>query len=321
MSGEDVESPRAQQPEQSLKTVGGFDVSLFNDEHFAKCRQLLGIDASILDGFQFGELAAGGGKGGDVMAFTADRKYIVKGVGGDDQQALLDLAEVLCDHMSQTETLLSKMLFHFEISDGPHEGCYFVMNNCLPSLPDKFQWDETFDLKGCCDDKVLSRKGQRITEVHKRCFSFLTCWYGCDLACCICNSPERQEYFEGKKYALSTKFSVDAKTKQYVDKVIAADCDFLSKTTVTMDYSMILGTVKCAKGEEDQLPKGAFPNQPFLAYTGEDEITAYYFGIIDFLQRWTATKKVRLPSHAALHLLDHHMPAHGGLLRLICCST
>ena len=275
-----------------LTHVGGHAVTLFNDEHFAKCRAMLGVNADVLTGFEFRELAGGGGKGGDVMAFTADRKYIVKGVGGNDQDALLRHAEALCARMASNETLMSKMLWHFEIADGDHAGCYFVMNNCLPVLPKSFEWSNTFDLKGCCDDKVLYEEGERVEEVHKRCFSLGQCWYGCDLPCCICNTPERMRYYQGKKFALSVKFPVAAKDKEYIDRIIGADCDFFSNDIVTMDYSLILGVVTCRKGEEDQLPPGAFPNQPFLAYTGGDEVNAYYFGIIDFLQEWTATKKV-----------------------------
>lgn len=303
-----------------LTHVGGQAVSLFNDEHFAKCRAMLGVDADVLSAFEFRELAGGGGKGGDVMAFTADRKYIVKGVGGNDQDALLRHAEALCARMASNETLMSKMLWHFEIADGDHAGCYFVMNNCLPVLPEQFKWTNTFDLKGCCDDKVLYEDGERVEEVHKRCFSLGQCWYGCDLACCICNTPERIRYYQGKKFALSVKFPVAAKDKEYIDRIIGADCDFFSNDIVTMDYSLILGVVTCKKGEEDQLPPGTFPNQPFMAYTGEDEVTAYYFGIIDFLQEWTATKKVCTPtwptiSSRRLFLVVALEPC------VLCCET
>lgn len=277
----------------TLTQVSGQAVTLFNDEHFAQCRAKLQIDRHILDGFTFENLAEGGGKGGDVMAFTPDRKYIVKGIGGDDQDALLRFAEVFCSRMKERDTLLSLILYHFRIADGDHAGTYFVMNNCLPDLgPTGFSWDHMFDLKGCCDDKILTKEGKRISEVHKRCFSIGTCWYGCDLACCCCNTPERQAYFNGKKYALTTKFPVTAEAKKYIDSVIAQDCDFLAHTTVTMDYSLILGIVKVQAGQESSLPKSPYHNQPFLVKTGTNETTAYYFGIIDFLQEWTTTKKI-----------------------------
>ncbi len=277
----------------TLTQVGTFPVTLLNDEHFAKCRELLQVDASVLEGFEFQALAAAGGKGGEPMAFTKNRKYIVKKVNASDHAALLRHALALCARMASNDTLMSKILWHFAIADGAHAGTYFVMNNCLPVLPDAFKWSRMYDLKGCCDDKVLTEDGERVEEVHKRCFSCNTCWYGCDLACCCCNTPERMRYYQGKRTALTCKFPVDAKAKQYVDRVIGADCDFFANTTVTMDYSLILGSVVCAKGQEGRLPAGVFPHQPFLAYTGDDEVTAYYFGIIDFLQEWTATKKVR----------------------------
>ena len=124
---------------------------------------------------------------------------------------------MLCERMAGDSSLLSKMLWHFEIT-GEHDnvGCYFVMTNCLPSLPEQFTWSRMFDLKGCCDDKVLVEDGERVEEVHKRCFSCNTCWYGCDLKCCCCNTPERMRYYDGKKYALRVPFPVSANDKTYV---------------------------------------------------------------------------------------------------------
>lgn len=206
-------------PLASLTTLATFPVHLFNDEHFAKCRLMCGVDASILENFRFDRLGEGGGKGGDVMAFhqANGRGYIVKSISGNDQDALLRLAEPITAHMIAGDSLLSTMLWHFEIRDGEHEGTYFVMTNCLPNLPEQHVWAHMFDLKGCCDDKVLMEVGDSVPEVHKRCFSCNTCWYGCDshLECCqTCNTKERRKYFQGKRYALTCKFPVDAPSKK-----------------------------------------------------------------------------------------------------------
>ena len=59
-------------------------MTLFNDQHFSRCRQALGVDATILADFQLASFGEGGGKGGEPMAFTADRRYIVKKIAGGD---------------------------------------------------------------------------------------------------------------------------------------------------------------------------------------------------------------------------------------------
>jgi hypothetical protein len=284
----------SQNNEDVLTTVCGYKVELFNDEFWGKCRAARGVTPRILDDFTFDAIAEGGGKGGDVMAFFqfGGNGYIVKTVKGNDQTALLAMAERLSAHMVQDDTLLSTILWHFRIAEGADAGCYFVMNNCLPVLPPHLSYDNKYDLKGCRDDKVLMFKGEKVPEVHKRCFAFGTCWYGCDLDCCTCNSPERRSYYQGKLFAFTCKFPVDEVAKAYIDRVVGGDVAFLRDSLMTMDYSLIMGTVKCARGAEHDLPRGIYPNQPFLALTGPDEVTAYYFGIIDFLQEWTATKKV-----------------------------
>ena len=52
------------------------------DAAFSMIRQMSGLQADFLEqsGFAFSKLKAGGGKGGDLMAFTSDNKYLVKEV-------------------------------------------------------------------------------------------------------------------------------------------------------------------------------------------------------------------------------------------------
>lgn len=60
----------------------------------------------------------------------------------------------------------------------------------------------SYDLKGCNDDKILERDGERLTEVHKRIWQ-LHMWCG---SCCW--SPERKVYYKGKQQAFSEQFHV-----------------------------------------------------------------------------------------------------------------
>ena len=63
-------------------------VELLLDDRFALVRQVCGVSvkpaefAKELDasGFMFSDLAPGGGKGGDLMCFTADGLYLIKEV-------------------------------------------------------------------------------------------------------------------------------------------------------------------------------------------------------------------------------------------------
>jgi len=60
----------------------------------------------------------------------------------------------------------------------------------------------SYDLKGCNDDKILERDGERLTEVHKRIWQ-VHMWCG---SCCW--SPERKVYYQGKQQAFTEQFHV-----------------------------------------------------------------------------------------------------------------
>ena len=286
------QSTMAEEEDPPTIIVDGVEAHLFNDHEFVLCRRWLDIDVSILDGFSLASLNELGGKGGERLAFTKDRRFIVKTIQGDDQAALLRMTHVMCERMTKAESLLSKIVYHFEVREGQYQGCYFVMNNVLPPVPSS-RWSLLMDLKGCRDDKLMAKDGVRIEEVHKRCCAPKNCWYGCDLDCCCCNTTDRRAYYQGKQFSLSTKFPVTPGAKEVIDRMITTDCAFLRNVTKTMDYSLIVGVVKCKDSEEQLLPKSVYQQQPFLTRTGPNEVTAYFFGIIDFLQEWTLFKKVR----------------------------
>jgi hypothetical protein len=53
--------------------------------------------------FDFGDLAEGGGKGGNLMAFSQDdqKKYLVKEMSDGDHKMLYTLTEEYVDHLLQ----------------------------------------------------------------------------------------------------------------------------------------------------------------------------------------------------------------------------
>ena len=71
--------------------VGGQVVRLMNDQHFSELRRALGYDCWLPEavaGFDWGRMAAGGGKGGDKMARTPCKRLFVKEVSGGDLETL-----------------------------------------------------------------------------------------------------------------------------------------------------------------------------------------------------------------------------------------
>jgi hypothetical protein len=71
--------------------VGGRSVRLLNDAHFGALRTALGYDAwlpAALSAFDWGKMAAGGGKGGDKMARTPCKRLFVKEVSAGDNATL-----------------------------------------------------------------------------------------------------------------------------------------------------------------------------------------------------------------------------------------
>jgi hypothetical protein len=61
---------------------------------------------------------------------------------------------------------------------------------------------QSYDLKGCNDDKILDYDGHRMEEVHKRIWS-LHMWCG---RCCW--SDARKRYYDGKRAAYREQFHV-----------------------------------------------------------------------------------------------------------------
>ena len=72
------------------------------------------------------------------------------------------------------------------------------MANCLPTHIDT--WSGLYDLKGSSDDKVLVEDGERVPEVHKRCWNVN--WMICEATGCNKGIPQgRMRYRLGKRRA------------------------------------------------------------------------------------------------------------------------
>ncbi|KAJ1634818.1 hypothetical protein T492DRAFT_970961 [Pavlovales sp. CCMP2436] len=264
--------------------VGGEAVVSWNDGHFARVRAKHGVPSEFLSKFDFGTLRLFGGKGGNLMAFTEDRRYLVKELTKADHLSMLDLAPTIVDRLVQGDSLLIPLFLHFRRLNGTS---YLAMRNVFPATRG-LVWHKKYDLKGNRDDKMLEEDGDEIVEVHKRCFAVSTCWYGCDVIPCL-TTASRKRYLLGKSHAFETGFVMTAEAASRVVGMVHGDADMLSAAGL-MDYSLMLGVVR--QPESAPVPPADGLNQFVVSYGGWTYI--YYMGIIDFLQTWTTSKKVAM---------------------------
>jgi hypothetical protein len=104
-----------------LIAVGQNKFPTYNDVHYAKIRAFIGLEDDFIDStFSFntkdkgGNMAPGGGKGGQLMGFTKDRLFIIKELNNTDHNTLLRYAEDYADHIVHPDgSLLCKVLAHF----------------------------------------------------------------------------------------------------------------------------------------------------------------------------------------------------------------
>ena len=268
--------------------VGGIECQLINDDAFSKLRKRDRIPFDFLKDFDFERLGEGGGKGGSKLAFHDRGRYVVKNVQGGDVDSLNSLADRLSDHILSAPkgapSFISTVYAHFVHSkDRRH---YMVTKSVLPDVKSP-TWDEIYDLKGCRDDKLLVSGGERVTEIHMRCWKVP---YFCCLWACGATPQKRKSYYAGKVRAYGAEF-FHLKKKDADDMIrrLERDVAFLDASAV-MDYSLILGVRRCplVNYRKDMFPKGE-GNQPFVS-VHNGTVWAYYAGIIDFLQTWNCTK-------------------------------
>ncbi|CAJ1434330.1 unnamed protein product [Effrenium voratum] len=250
----------------------GRDVELFNEPTFRALRALALVpDDFANSGWDFSGFRHGGGKGGSMMAFVED-KFIIKELSAGDHKSLLHIAPLYGEHVISGDTLLSPIFLHFrDIATGKF---FFAMRNSIGQGPFK----ACYDLKGCADDKLLEKEGERIHAVHKRIWN-VGMWLG------KWNwSSERKRYYAGKKEAQSMQIAIMPEQRASLIAAMRRDTAFLVGHNL-MDYSFLVAIKDCDATNEDWVLK------PYQLRTPEGDLSVYV-SIIDFLQVWTNGKKV-----------------------------
>mmetsp|Transcript_7193 Transcript_7193/g.10952 ORF Transcript_7193/g.10952 Transcript_7193/m.10952 type:complete len:525 (+) Transcript_7193:67-1641(+) len=278
-------------------TIGDEEVNLIQDTLWSKIRHQFEIRDDFISNknFSFTDLQEGGGKGGSLMAFTRNKLFIVKELSDGDHNTLLKLSKVLVDHLLKEDSIMARFFAHFERSSGQK---YVVMNSVLPRIKG-LKWTYMFDLKGNRDDKLMIKAGQPVEAIHNRCWNICSCWFGCNGACECLTTDERQEYYSGKLFAFSTIFTVSPSQREEILRRMDKDIKCLRDKMETMDYSLLLSVLEIPFSKfENGLSEAetiALATSRYICISDEGrskKVVAYFFGIIDFLQEWTTTKKI-----------------------------
>jgi hypothetical protein len=284
-------------PSRSSITVGDDkrEIQTWHDEHFAKLRKMCGVEPDFLvDQFSNKDFKSGGGKGGDLMAFTRNRQYIVKELNAGDHATLLKVTPRYERHVTTGPTLLCVFLMHYrDVASGKP---FIVMGNCLLTTPGFGAFDEMLDLKGCAGDKRMEVNGHKIEAVHKR-FCNVQMWLGRRFW-----SEAREAYLEHKTAARKWSVALPKDIQEQIAAAISRDCSEFLIPEALMDYSLIVGrkSIKHPGGavleEVKSKPKTQLANwrSPFLFPTGDGKAEYISMGIIDFLQVWNAAKVVAM---------------------------
>jgi len=273
------------------KTIGGHEVSLYNDDQFAAVRKAHKIPDDFLSDFKFSNLKHAGGKGGNPIAFTK-KGFIVKNLKEGDHQCLIELTERLCSRASQNESFISPFYLHFkDLQSGRN---FAVMPNAFWRISiGKIFWKFKMDLKGCQDDRMIQSDNEDTPEVHKRFWMCWNCWYCCDYCCYDCDSCgclERRKYKLGKVEAYLGKLQLTQKQKIKFARTLQSDAEFLKKCG-TMDYSLLVG-VEAYSSPEDAKDAGEYTCCIRDETTGDKVYLVYHFGIVDIFQKWTCAKVI-----------------------------
>lgn len=267
---------------------------LWNDEHWSRLRERDGIPIGFLeDPSAVGPFKHGGGKGGDLMAFSKDGQFIIKGLNKGDHQSLLCITASYVQRIWDGKTLLCTFYMHYtETLGGAH---YVVMRNILIH---RGPYVGLYDLKGCADDKTLEAQGRKVKTVHKR-FWHLHMWCG---ECAW--SDDRVLYHRGKVTARGLAINLTDEQRVGIVERLRLDTEWLAANSL-MDYSLLVGMRRMSQEELEKdvvarwahrAPPGEL-RQPMLHLQGSrkaPEVMAVYIGIIDFLQAWTLSKKIAM---------------------------
>ena len=89
------------EPDGTLN-VGGEECRTYHTAEFRQIRDAYGLADDFLKDFHW-KLRSGGGKGGNLMGFTADRQFLVKEVKGDDHATMLEITADYRSHVLSPE--------------------------------------------------------------------------------------------------------------------------------------------------------------------------------------------------------------------------
>ena len=109
----------------------------------------------------------------------------------------------------------------------------------------------------------------------------------------VATPQKRRLYAQGKRDAFDAKMHLPPPLCDSVLAALRDDAAFLSGPDAAgglMDYSLIVGV---AEGADAVHPPGpAAPHAAPLVSRRGDKVLVFYAGVIDFLQTWSASKKV-----------------------------
>lgn len=237
----------------------------FDDQCHAKIRRSMGIEDSFLEhNVDADALRPGGGKGGQLMAFSACRRYIIKEMSPGDHATLLVVTERYAAHVLSSAatdrgkgTLLCLYLLHYQ--DIATSKIFVVMANSLARAPlpslsfgaEKAnaagqQYDFVYDLKGCADDKTLRDRGNTVKIVHKR-FWQAHLWLGE-----VAWSEKRKAYHEGKVGARQFEGHLPEDLYEELYATIERDVEEFLVPCGLMDYSLLVGLRTVALPSDDK---------------------------------------------------------------------
>ncbi|CAE7530585.1 MSS4 [Symbiodinium natans] len=139
-----------------------------------------------------------------------------------------------------------------------------------------------YDLKGCADDKLIEKEGERIKAVHKRIWN-VGMWCGQ-----INWTDERKRYYAGKLEARGIEVELRPHQRSHFISLLKRDTDLLAGHNL-MDYSLLVATKETPSGLEAPGPAELTPYR-CPGKNGKDLLV--YVSLIDFLQVWTNGKRV-----------------------------
>jgi len=275
--------------------VAGHYVEVWNDEHFSRLRRKHGVPDNFLNAdkensVDFSKCRSESklGKGGEKQFASSDSRYIVKSVSKDDHVSLLQRGEAYVERLLTGQSLLVPIYLHF--LDPASMTVYIAMRNLTP---ENDYWTEKYDLKGCADDKTLVLDGRTVVPVHKR-------FYRADMWCSCMWTPARWTYYKGKVNARALSFNFPFDTCQEILQCVQGDAHWLGDQGL-MDYSLFLAVRRFPLKQLPGWPTVKPPDNGtatdssqvrHFAMYDRDEVTLVTLAIIDFLQPWTAAKKV-----------------------------